>query len=108
MASVDIFDQKSTYYGIHLRSRRWYVKTFFHFLEIAVINTYILCVTTCEKGNKKSLNHLNFRKDVARDLREELREGLGVKSTKVRRRGSTMESPIEDTPELQPKLKVTK
>jgi len=49
MAGVDLFDQKATYYGIQLRSHRWYVKILFHFLEVSMINAYILYKTTCEK-----------------------------------------------------------
>ena len=35
MAGVDIFDQKAVYYGIQLRSHRWYVKIFFIYLKLA-------------------------------------------------------------------------
>ena len=85
MAGVDIFDQKAVYYGIQLRSHRWYVKIFFHLLEISMINSYIIYQNVCKEANVKFMSHLEFRMDIIRDLLQDLRDELGLKSTKTKR-----------------------
>lgn len=85
MAGVDLFDQKASYYGIQLSSRRWYMKIFFHFLEIAVINSYIIYTKICQDKDKKPMSHLLFRKEIIRELVYDLRESLKVPSTEKKK-----------------------
>ena len=42
MGGVDKFDQSASYYSFNHKSKRWYMKLFFHFLEIAIHNSYIM------------------------------------------------------------------
>ena len=42
MGGTDSFDQRLFYYKTRVRSKRWPVRIFTHFLEAAVINAYIL------------------------------------------------------------------
>ena len=42
MRGVDIFDQNCSYYIPRLRSRKWYIRVFFHLLEIAINNSFVL------------------------------------------------------------------
>ena len=82
LRGVDIFDQKSSYYSIQLRSKRWYIKIFYHFLDIAIINSHILYQETYRKAGKKSLDQLEFRMEVIRELMQDLRLALSIPTTK--------------------------
>ncbi len=42
MGGVDQNDQKKAYYAISRKSRRWWLRIFWHFLDVAVINAYCL------------------------------------------------------------------
>ena len=88
MSGVDLFDQKAAYYGVLLRSHRWYMKIFFRFLEVSMINAYTIYKKVYEKYNAEPMSHLEFRKDITRDLLEEFREKLGIMSTKQKRKES--------------------
>ena len=82
VGGVDSFDQKSNYYSPQLRSHRWYIKIFFHFLEIAVLNSYVIYKKVCEENRHKSImSQLEFRKGVIRQLISELRTQNNVPST---------------------------
>lgn len=84
MGGVDLFDQKAENYGILLRSHRWYVKIFFHLLEISLINSYIIYTKVCEKSRVTPKSHLQFRKEVARGLLQPMRERLQINATKTK------------------------
>ena len=82
LRGVDIFDQKSSYYSIQLGSKRWYIKIFYHFLDIAIINSHILYQETYRKAGKKSLDQLEFRMEVIRELMQDLRLALSIPTPK--------------------------
>ena len=42
MGGVDHNDQKSFYYAITRKSRRWWLRIFYHFLDVAVVNAHCL------------------------------------------------------------------
>ena len=42
MGGVDLHDQLKCYYSYDRKSKRWWMRLFFHLLDIAVVNAYIL------------------------------------------------------------------
>ena len=42
MGGVDQNDQKKSYYAINRRSQRWWLRIFWHFLDVAVVNAHCL------------------------------------------------------------------
>ncbi len=42
MSDTDFFDQKMAYYFPEIRSKKWHVRVFIHFIYTAVINSHIL------------------------------------------------------------------
>jgi len=78
MKGVDLFDQKAQSYGIVLRSHRWHMEILFHFIEICLINSYIIYPTICKTSNKTFLTRLQYQKEIAR---QPLRSRLLVKNT---------------------------
>jgi hypothetical protein len=56
-----------TLYKIDRKSKRWYMRIFFHFLDLAVHNAFILFTSSLRnRGEKISLKH--FRLAVATAL----------------------------------------
>jgi len=81
MDGVDSFDQLSSYYIPNLKSKRWYMKAFFHLLEISIMNSYIIYSNICQKANKKSIDHLSFRKEIIRGLIQDTHENKKIPIT---------------------------
>ena len=42
MGGVDVNDQKKSYYAISRKSRRWWLRLFWHFLDVATVNAHCL------------------------------------------------------------------
>ena len=81
MRGVDNFDQLISYYCPNIRSKRWYVKVFFHFLEIAIVNSYTIYKSICESQSAKIMSHLEFRKEIIRELVSDVRQDKEIPST---------------------------
>lgn len=50
MGGVDLLDAHVSRYKIRIKSRKWYLRLFYHFLDLAVINSWIMWR---KLGNKK-------------------------------------------------------
>ena len=48
MGGVDLADQMLKYYAMERRSIKWYKKLFFHLLDIATHNAFVIFKTTPE------------------------------------------------------------
>lgn len=70
MGGVDHFDQLQEYYNISLKSRRWWMKLFFYFVNATIVNSYIMYTLTVKQNsnNVKPLSHLMFRSLLADEL----------------------------------------
>ena len=66
MGGVDKSDQLVTYYFFRRCSKKWWKRAFFHLIELAMVNAYILyCYNT---PKREQLTHLQFRLAVASSL----------------------------------------
>lgn len=68
MGAVDRFDQFMSYYSIAWKTRRWWMKLFYYFLEATVVNSYICYKIMSRKSAKKPMSHLQFRSVLADQL----------------------------------------
>lgn len=68
MGGVDLFDQHMAVYSIAHKSRRWWVKLFYYFLESVVVNSYILHEQHAKKNKTRHLSHLMFRSTLVNSL----------------------------------------
>ena len=66
MGGVDKGDQLEAYYGFSHRTLKWWRRLFFHLIEMAIVNAYILYLMTPCSG--KRLTHAQFRVELARGL----------------------------------------
>lgn len=67
MGYVDKADMLMTLYKIDRKSKRWYMRIFFHFLDLAVHNAFIL-FTVSSKNKGKTISLKDFRLAVATAL----------------------------------------
>ena len=67
MQAVDVNDEQMRNYELHRRSLNWPRKLFFHMLNMAITNAYLL-YRKAMKGEPKRLSHLDFRAKIAADL----------------------------------------
>ncbi|CAI6372740.1 unnamed protein product [Macrosiphum euphorbiae] len=61
MGGVDKFDQYMAAYTISQKSRRWWIKLFYYFIDTAIVNFYILYKERCNKAKKKYVSQLDYR-----------------------------------------------
>ena len=66
MGGVDKSDQLLSYYGFSHRTVKWWRRGFFHLIDLAVVNSYVLYSTTQHTGRR--LTHEQFRIELARGL----------------------------------------
>ena len=69
MVGVDLYDQLASYYSFEHRTVKWWRRAFFHLLDTAIINAYILYKQSRQSSRK--LTHLEFRVELAKGLLEE-------------------------------------
>ena len=81
MGGVDTWDQISSYYVPDIKSRRWYVKVFYHLIEIAISNSYVIYHQILQKANKTPLTRLGYRQAIIRELVKDQREQKNTPST---------------------------
>ena len=65
MGGVDKADQFLSYYGYNHRTLKWWKRGFFHLLDVAMVNAYILYTLSTQDHR---LDHEHFRIAVAKDL----------------------------------------
>lgn len=71
MGGVDLMDAHLGRYRIHLKSRKWYMRIFYHLLDLTIINAWILYKQVNIKKNvpKKDIMDLaSFRSELADTL----------------------------------------
>ncbi|XP_063921127.1 piggyBac transposable element-derived protein 3-like [Zophobas morio] len=71
MGGVDLLDGLISYYRISLGSRKWYLKLFFHLIDLALVSAWLKYKTDMQKSNmdkKDILDSLGFRAEVAEAL----------------------------------------
>ncbi|XP_021342234.1 piggyBac transposable element-derived protein 4-like [Mizuhopecten yessoensis] len=61
MGGVDLADQLGKYYTITRRTLKWWLKLFFHMMNLAITNAYILH----KKNSRAPLSHYKFRRELA-------------------------------------------
>lgn len=70
MGGVDLMDSFLGRYRIRMKSRKWYMRIFYHLLDLTVINAWVLHKKVEErKGNHKNIMTLaDFRSELAETL----------------------------------------
>lgn len=68
--AVDRFDRCVAAYNVSWKSRRWWLKLWYYFLDASIVNSYLLYRKTLKLSNprRKPLGHLQFRSKLADQL----------------------------------------
>ena len=65
MGSVDNHDRMISYYRIKPRTKQWPVRVIFHFVDMALVNSWLLYrEQEIKKGNNRPMDLLSFRDEV--------------------------------------------
>ena len=72
MGGVDNGDQLLSYYEYSHRTLKWWRRGFFHLLDVAIVNAYIMYLSTPCSGRR--LTHKEFRLQLAQELLMETTE----------------------------------
>jgi len=69
MCGVDLLDGLLGRYKIKTRSRKWYIRLFYHMLDVTIVNSRLLHRRIQEgKGGNKTLTLVQIRKELAISL----------------------------------------
>ena len=82
MGGVDLLDALISYYRIHLKSRKYYHRLFFHLVDLAVVTSWLLYRRDCNSfgiSQTKQIDLLDFRVRLAESL---LKTGKDVQEKK--------------------------
>lgn len=82
MGAVDRSDNFISSYQFMRKSKKWYRKTFFWLLEVAIVNSYILHKEVQKQHQVKPMTHHQFRKSLVRDL---VAERMALPTSRSRR-----------------------
>ncbi|GBM94280.1 PiggyBac transposable element-derived protein 3, partial [Araneus ventricosus] len=71
MGGVDLMDRLISYYRISIRTKKWPLRVFAHFLDMATCNAWILYIRHCKKNEilkKDRLQLIDFKLSIAEIL----------------------------------------
>lgn len=71
MGGVDKCDHLLSLYRIFIKSRKWTLRVLFHFIDVAVVNSWLEYIRACDAENvprKRRLQLLQFRLELAEAL----------------------------------------
>jgi len=68
MGGVDLLDSLTGLYRCRIRSKKWYHRLFFHLVDIAVVNAWLLYKRVCRVKNEKTQRLHDFKAAVAEAL----------------------------------------
>ena len=68
MGGVDKGDQLASYNGFYHCSLKWWQQAFFHLIDVAIVNAYILYCLQKGKEWSKILSYKNFRVELTQEL----------------------------------------
>lgn len=88
MGGVDLTDSLIGRYRIKIKSRKWYMRIFYHLIDITVVNSWLLYKKISSVRKEIPMSLCDFRIDIAESL---CRSGVVL----LRPRGRPVSSPVQ-------------
>ena len=68
MGGVDLCDLFKATYGIDRKSKRWWLRIFFSFLDFSIVNSFILYRHACRRDHTQAMKLKTWRVELAKGL----------------------------------------
>ncbi|XP_033897385.3 piggyBac transposable element-derived protein 4-like [Acipenser ruthenus] len=68
MGGVDLSDALIKYYNMAQKTKKWYKNIFYNFIDIAVVNSFMLHKELAQAQTTKALSHKTFREELCKQL----------------------------------------
>ena len=88
MGGVDRFDKLLYNYHFYHRNCRWYIRIFTHFLEVSILNAYVIYKKQCERRKCIPMTRYSFHEQLAKDLVEDNRNKRNILFTPKKMTGN--------------------
>lgn len=81
MGGVDLTDSLIGRYRIKMKSRKWYIRIFYHLIDITVVNSWILYKKVCLVREETPMSLCDFRINLGESL---CKSGISLQKTRGR------------------------
>lgn len=89
MGGVDRFDKMLYNYHFYHKNCRWYIRIFTHFLELAILNSYVIYTKQCKRKHHIPMSRYCFHEYLAKELVKSYRDKNNIASTPKKEKGKT-------------------
>ncbi|CAM1298221.1 Uncharacterised protein r2_g777 [Pycnogonum litorale] len=106
MLGVDLLDRFISYYRINIRTKKWPVRVYFHFIDFAAVNSWVEYRSNATKAGipkRKQMSLLEFKMYISKSLMA----FFSMNSTPIQVRRPTKRSLEGASPPCPPKRKIS-
>lgn len=68
MGGVDLLDSLIGRYRIKIKSKKWYIRIFYHLIDVTVVNSWLLYKKMCKERGEQAMGLADFRVNLGETL----------------------------------------
>jgi hypothetical protein len=84
MCGANMVDQLRALYSMQNRTYKWWHRIFFFFLDMTIVNIFIIYLAKCKGRSKPSMSHLQFRVELYETLLQQWGRGINQRPPRCR------------------------